>query len=180
MTITKSRLTEAEFMRLPDDGYKYELVDGEAKIVPTSFKHDVIIGNVHLALAPFARGRGYMTIGQAGFRMISSNIRCPDMSFYRRERFPDGRLPDGFGDAAPDLCIEVISPSEERADMDRKVREYFASGAQYVWHMFPETESIRVYTSPTDFITRNADEEIDLPDLLPGFRSRVSDLFTIE
>ena len=180
MTAVKSRLTEQEFMRLPDDGYKYELVDGEAKIAPTSIIHDIIVGNVYAALRLIARRRGYMTLGQAGFRMTSANIRCPDMSFTRRERFPNGLPPEGFGDSAPDLCVEIISPSEERADMERKLREYFASGAQIVWHMFPETQTIRAYTSPTQFETYTVEDEISLPNLLPGFHIAVAELFVIE
>lgn len=180
MTATKSRLSEQEFMRLPDDGCKYELVDGEAKAVPVGVIHDIIAVNICAALRPHARGRGYMTVGQAGFRMASKNIRCPDVSFTRRERFPDGLPPEGFGDAAPDLCVEVISPSEERADIERKLREYFASGAQIVWHIFPETQVIRAYTSPIQFQTYTAEDEIDLPDLLPGFRVSVAEVFVLE
>jgi Uma2 family endonuclease len=119
-------------------------------------------------------------MGQAGFRMASHNIRCPDVAFYAKSRLPNGRPADGFGDAAPDLCIEIISPSEERAEMERKVREYFASGARFVWHVFPETQTIRVFTSPEDSTDLGPTDEVDAGDLLPGFRAGVADLFVIE
>ncbi len=180
VTIARTRMTEAEFLRLPDNGRKYELVDGEAKEVPTGVRHDVIGAHLIVLLAPHARGRGYVASSQAGFRMASRNIRCPDVSFTRKERFPDGLPPDGFGDGAPDLCIEIISPSEERADMERKVYEYFDTGAQQVWHLFPETETARVFTSPATFTDYIATDELDGGTLLPGFRCRVSELFALE
>ncbi len=61
--------------------------------------------------------------------------------------------------------------------MASKVGEYFASGARMVWHMFPETQTLKVFRSPSNVTTYQADDEIDLNDLLPGFRSRVADLF---
>ena len=181
MTIAaKPRMTEDEFMRLPDDGRKYELVDGEPKEVPTGVQQDIIAGNLYAALRPVARGRGFLTIGQAGFRMASRNIRSPDVSFTRKERFPGGVPPEGFGDAAPDLCVEVISPSEEPAEIARKVREYFASGAEQVWHLFPENRTAKVFTAPTADVTLGPEDELDGGDLLPGFHSRVAELFELE
>jgi Uma2 family endonuclease len=129
---------------------------------------------------PFARGRGLLTGSQAGFRMADGNIRCPDLGFTRKERLPDGKAPKGFADFAPDLCVEIISPSEEREEMSRKVREYFAAGARQVWHLFPESQTVRVYTSPTEFTTFGPQDEIDGGDLLPGFRCCIADLFALE
>src|SRR5262249_46073950 len=131
-------------------------------------------------LRPAARGRGYVAGSQAGFRMTDGNIRCPDVSFTLKRRIPDEAALKGFGDFAPDLCIEIISPSEESADIERKLREYFASGAQRVWHMFPETQTIKVFTSPTEFTLYGPNDEIDGGELLPDFRCRVADLFALE
>jgi len=86
-------------------------------------------------------------------------------------------VPDGFVEFAPDLAAEIISPSEEPADMARKVGEYFVSGAQQVWHMFPETRTLIVFRSPSNATIYQPDDEIDMNDLLPGFHSRVADLF---
>ena len=180
MAVLTQRMTEAEFMRMPDDGYRYELVDGEPKRMSTNWKHDLVGGNIYDAIRPYTKKRGYMSMGQAGFRMVSSNVRNPDVSFTLKERVANQEIFDGFGPFSPDLCIEVISPSEEAADMARKVREYFASGAQIVWQMFSETETIKVYTSPDDFTLYTAQMEIDCPSLLPGFRIQVAELFAPE
>jgi Uma2 family endonuclease len=174
-------LTDEELMRLPDDGRKYEVVDGVLKPVPTNLRHDAIVALLCFLLFPFARGRGVLCGSQAGFRMSpGGNLRSPDVSFTRKERLPDGRVPDGFGDVAPDLCVEVISPSEERADMERKLREYFAAGAEQVWHLFPDTQQVTVFFSPSETATFGSDDEVNGGDLLPGFRSRVRNLFAVE
>lgn len=179
MAVARPRMTEEEFLRLPDDGRKYELVDGEIREVPATFEYDAIGGNIIALLMPAARGRGVLASSQAGFRMTNGNIRCPDVSFTQKSRLPDGKPNKGFGDAAPDLCIEIISPSEDRKDIQRKIREYFDAGAELVWHLFPETREAIVYTSPTQSKTLAPEDEIDAGDLLPGFRCTVGDLFDV-
>jgi Uma2 family endonuclease len=180
MVLTRTRLTEEQFMRLPEDGRKYELVDGEATEVPANFEHGMIGAIIISLLMPSAKHRGAMTTGQAGFRMHNGNIRCPDVSFTRKERLPGGKAPRSFGDAAPDLCIEIISPSEEKADMLRKIDEYFNAGAEQVWHVFPESEQVIIFSSPSEAKTYDSADELDGGNLLPGFRCCVSDLFAME
>lgn len=94
-------VTEEELLHLPKDGRKYELVDGRLKEVPTGWQHDEISLNLAALMLPYARGRGSMSSGQAGFRMADGNLRAPDVSFTRRERIPGGKTPVGFGGVAP-------------------------------------------------------------------------------
>ena len=123
-------ITEEELMRLPDDGFLYELVDGRLDGQPCkSFFVGIITANIVGLLGLFARGNGIMTLGKAGFRMANRNIRVPSVSYTRKERFLGGHAPDAFGDLAPDLCVEIISPSDRPGQMSRKVQEYFDGGA---------------------------------------------------
>jgi Uma2 family endonuclease len=176
----KRKITEEEFVRLPDDGRKYELVDGEAKEVPTGFEHDAIGAIIVAMLMPHAKGQGFVTIAQAGFRMADGNIRCPDVSYTRKERLPEGKPPKGFADLAPDLAIEIISPNEDSADVFRKLGEYFASGSQQVWVLEPETQKLTVYRSLMDARTLGPEDELSAGDLLPTFQVQVAELFAIE
>lgn len=180
MAVVARKLTEEEFLRLPDDGRKWELVDGEAKEVPAGFEHDVIALHVGVMLAPYAKGKGFVAGSQAGFRMASGNIRSPDVSFSRKGRFPDGKPPKGFANFAPDLAIEVIFPGEDVLDLPRKVAEYFASGASAVWLLDPEAPRLTVYQSPTEATDYGPEDEIDGGEVLPGFHCRVKDLFAVE
>lgn len=172
--------TEAEFIALTPDGYKHELVDGEVTTMPTSFIHDILAANFIAMLKRFAKGLGFVAASQAGFRMVSGNIRCPDASFTCKDRYPDGRPCEGFGDASPDICIEVISPSENQADMLRKIGEYFESGARQVWLVIPETERVILFTSPIDMRTLTGDDELTAGDILPDFKCVVKELFELD
>jgi len=180
ISTAKRKLTEEEFLRLPDDGRKYELVDGKAREVPTGFEHDAIGAIIVAMLMPHAKGHGFVTIAQAGFRMADGNIRCPDVSFTRKERLPEGKPPKGFADLAPDLAVEIISPNEDAADVFRKLGEYFASGSQFVWILQPETCQVTVYRSLMDAHTLGPEDTLSAGDLLPGFKVQVSELFAIE
>ena len=131
-------------------------------------------------LAPHTRGKGIMTCGKAEFRMVNGNIRVPTLSFTRKEWFPGGHAPETFGDLAPDLCVEIISPAERPGQISRKVQEYFDGGAVQDWHVFPERQEVVVFTSPTDAQTLGADGILDAGGLLPGFSCRVADLFKTE
>lgn len=177
--LTHRQITENEFLRLPDDGRKYELVNGDVKDVPSGFEHDAIGANVSALLMPFTRGKGVLAGSQAGFRMANGNLRSPDVSYTRKERLTNGKPEKGFRNGAPDLCIEVISPSEDPAEMQQKVREYFDSGAEQVWHLYPEERRLRQFLSPIDSHLLEPEAELDASTLIPGFRIRVADLFDL-
>lgn len=81
---------------------------------------------------------------------------------------------------APDLAIEIISPSEQLDEMARKVAAYFGAGAAQVWHLFPDTKHVTVYYSPFDIAKLRPEETLNAGDLLPGFSCRVEKLFDLE
>lgn len=179
-------MTEDELLRLPKDGpgnpaaAKYELVNGRLTEVPTLAIHDQIAFRLLMQIGPFMIGKGGVSLGQSGFRMANGNVRSPDLSFTRESRLPGGKVPSAFGSAAPDLCVEIISPSERPADIAGKLRDYFDSGASLVWHVFPETQSVTVWTSPAEAQSLSGADTLDAGDLLPGFSCRVCDIFTQE
>jgi Uma2 family endonuclease len=179
MVETRPRLTEEDFMALPDDGRKYELVDGEAQEVPTGVLHEAIGYWLMRLLGPVADAYGIVAGSSAGFRMANGNIRAPDVSFTRWERLPGGRPPQRFGEGAPDLCVEIISPSETYRDVRRKVEEYLASGASQVWLLEPLDETLTIHHANGDVRLYRAGDEVNSGDLLPGFSCLVSDVFDI-
>ncbi|MFA0752097.1 MAG: hypothetical protein SLRJCFUN_002500 [Candidatus Fervidibacter sp.] len=176
---TKPRLTEEEFLRLPDDGRKYELVDGEAKEVPAGILHDAIVARIIMVLGHFVHSIGVLCASSAGFRMANGNIRSPDVSLVLWERLPERKLPIGFLDGAPDLAVEVLSPNEDWAELGRKLGEYFASGAKEVWLVDPEAKTVTVYKSLTQVQVFRAEDELTGGDLLPDFRCQVAVLLAV-
>jgi Uma2 family endonuclease len=130
-------------------------------------------------LTPYVWRVGRIYGSSAGYRLPNGDVRVPDVSFIRRERLPDGVSPRTFFDGAPDLAIEIISPSEDRADAAAKVAEYLEAGAREVWQVFPDSERVVVFRSLDDVRTFAGDDELDGGDLLPGFRCAVSRFFTL-
>ena len=173
----KRRWTEADLLRLPDDGRKYELVNGRLVEVPTGGRHGRIaagmVGRFYALHPPGAS----LFDSSTGFRMAQGNIRSPDVSVMCTDRLPDGKAPEGFVDGAPDLAIEVVSPDERMSDLLTKMAEYFESGAQEVWLLFPERKQAHRYRADLTVEVLNEDDTLYGASLLPEFAARVGDLF---
>ncbi|HEX4498084.1 MAG TPA: Uma2 family endonuclease, partial [Thermoanaerobaculia bacterium] len=89
-----------------------------------------------------------------------------------------GRPPKKFWPLAPDLAVEVVSPSERAEPVQERVRDWFAAGARAVWMLFPATASVHAYRSPSDVrILQRGDLLAGDGDLLPGFSCPIADLF---
>jgi Uma2 family endonuclease len=173
----KRRWTEADLLCLPDDGRKYELVKGRLVEVPTGGRHGKITAEV-LGRLYIARSLEVSLFDSGtGFRTVRGNIRSPDVSVMRTERLPDGRAPIGFIDGAPDLAVEIVSPSETMSELLTKMAEYFESGAQEVWLLFPERKQVHRYRAELVVEVLNENDTLEGAPLLPGFSVRVGDLF---
>lgn len=172
----KRKWTEADLLDLPDDGRKYELVRGRLKEVPTGGRHgwlcSLLSARIHLLHLDWS----YTFDSSTGFRMRGGNIRSPDVSVMRKDRLPEGKPPAGFIEGAPDLAIEIVSPSEDQKDLLEKVGEYFEAGAQEVWLLFPERKQAYRYRAPLEVEVLQAHDTLMGGDLLPGFAVRVEEL----
>jgi Uma2 family endonuclease len=112
-----------------------------------------------------------MVLGAAGMiRTEEVQVRMPDVAFYAWDHFPGRLLPPGaILDLRPDLAVEVLSPKNTRAEMDRKRREYFGGGTKLVWQVYPKTAKVRVYTSIDQYTELSEDDTLDGGTVLPGF-----------
>lgn len=171
-------ITDEELMRLPKDGNKYELVDGEIRVSPAGARHGQVCLRLGARLLAFVteRSLGAVFESSTGFRMPNGNLRAPDASFVAAERLPGGQVPKGFFEIPPDLAAEVLSPSDSpRAVLDR-VGEYLESGVRLVWVIDPENRRAVVYRSPTETRHVDAGGVLDGEDMLPGFRYTLAEL----
>ena len=175
--------TEAEIEALPGDGYLHEVVNGELVMSPkNNFLHENIFSRLYLALAEYNRQHrlGVVRGSSAGFWMRNRNCRAPDISFIPKARLeqldfrPNARR---FFPGAPDLAVEILSPSNTRAEIDERLKDFFASGTQIAWVIDPEQESVEVCHSPTDRKLLGPGAALEGEQLLPGFRFLVADLF---
>lgn len=180
--IERSPHTVADFMALPQDGRRYELVDGELVDMGNSgAKH----GNVAIALSAAlfdivrAQRLGALFDSSTAFIMKSGNLRSPDISFVDKQRLRGlDELPDGFLEGAPELAIEILSPNNTVEEMHAKLVEYFENGSQLVWVIHPNERYALVYRTANEpeRLLKSTDG-LDGEDVIPGFSLPVAELF---
>jgi Uma2 family endonuclease len=111
-------------------------------------------------------------------RTFPDQVRIPDVSFISWDKLPSEEVPDeGIGSVVPNLAVEVLSPSNTKAEMDRKLRDYFLAGVELVWVIEPKTQTAKSYTSPEDFLQISKSGSLDGGTVLPGFRLPLKQLF---
>jgi len=110
-------------------------------------------------------------------RIFPDQVRIPDVSFVRWEQFPGGKLTSEPAPAiAPDLAVEILSKGNTPAEMDRKLRDYFAAGVRLVWYIDPATRSARAYTAADQHTEIDEQGALSGGDLLPGFELPLAEL----
>jgi Uma2 family endonuclease len=111
-------------------------------------------------------------------RLFPGRVRIPDVSFISWDALPKGKLPKAaIAPFGPDLAVEVLSKSNTKGEIRRKIKEYFLSGTKRVWVIQPRTQTAEVYSSPGKKKLLSASDALDGEDLLPGFQVRLKDLF---
>jgi Uma2 family endonuclease len=169
--------TDEDVMALPHIG-KTELVHGKVIMSPAGFEHGNLGTRLGAALLEHADGHGLGAVvdSSTGFRLPGGDVRSPDVAFVAAERLA-GRRVTGFFPGAPDLAVEIISPSDLPSEMADKIHQYFAAGTQLVWVVDPLRQTVTVHgTSGAPHVLTSGDA-IDGGDVLPGFRYPVSKLF---
>ncbi len=104
-------------------------------------------------------------------------VRGPDVSFYSKERLPLDKEVIGWHDQAPDLCVEVVSPSNSLKQLKAKAKEYLFAGVRIVWIIDPEDRTVTIITEPLESRTLEAEAMLDGGNVLRGFSCKVADLF---
>ena len=172
--------TEEALMALPRDGRKYELLEGELVVSPTGVQHGYISSRLLAALLEFALKHrlGLVVDSSTGFRLKTGDCLSPDASFVRRERL-EKELTQKFFPGAPDLAVEVLSPGESLAAIDKKLAAYFADETRLAWVINPKDQTVRVHHSPRRCKMLRAGDCLDGEDLLPGFTFPVAALFQL-
>ncbi len=176
VAMTRPRVTDQDLLRLPKDGRKYELVDGEIRVSPAGARHGEISLRLGAALLAFVRERrlGRVFDSSTGYRLPGGNVRSPDASFVSSKRLP--RVPEGFAELAPDLAVEVLSPEDSPREVLDKLGEYLAAGVPLVWVIDPRTSRAVSYRSLTDVREIGPDGTLDGEEVLPGFHCSLSEL----
>ena len=182
MSTATQLLTVEDLLRMPDDGYRYELVKGELLRMPPA-------GNIHgkrtmrlgwrLAQQVEANDLGIVFAAETGFRLASDpdTVRAPDVAFVIKTRVEEVGEFEGFWPGAPDLAVEVISPGDSYTEVEEKVEEYLQAGARAVWVVDPRRRTITVYRSLADITILTENDTLEGGDLIPGFSCGVAEVF---
>jgi Uma2 family endonuclease len=174
-------LTAEEFMLLPEppNGARQELVRGRVVIMPLpQGRHGIICSRTDRRVGTFVETHelGITTSNDAGV-ILGRNpdtVRGPDIAFYSKERLPV--IPEGYFTIAPDLAIEVLSPSDVFSKVLNKVSAYLKAGVRMVWVIDPEDRTITVFRAPDRVRTLDENDTLSGEDVLPGFTCAVADL----
>jgi Uma2 family endonuclease len=174
--------TDAEFMALNRDGHRYEIVNGELIDMGNSgAKHGYVCSVLMILLGGYVHIQklGAMFDSSTAFKMKSGNKRSPDVSFMAKERLQGlDELPDGFLEGAPDLAVEILSPSNTVEEIHNKLVEYFDNGSRLVWVINPKEKYVLVYRSSEepDRLLKSIDS-LDGEEIVPGFSLAIAELF---
>lgn len=146
MSILTRPLTFADLCQMPNDGNRYEIIDGGLLVSPApSQKHQRLSGRLHLVVGPHVetRGLGEVYYAPVDVRLGPNDIVQPDLLFIRRDRLDIYR--DNPVEGPPDLVIEILSPANRSVDLVHKAALYARAGVRGYWIADPEEPSVRIF-----------------------------------
>ena len=180
---TVTRIATAdELLHMPDDGYRYDLIEGELRrMSPPGSVHGYVAMELSLRLGEHVRCNelGNVFAAETGFRIgrDPDTVLAPDVSFVRKERLAVTGIPDEFYPEAPALVVEVVSPGDTAEEVDDKMRRWLAAGVEMGWVVYPRGRTVTVYRGLDDIRVLTEDDTLDGGAVVPGFRCRVGELF---
>ena len=172
--------TEEALMALPKDGFKRELLNGEIVMSPAGSEHGIIAVAICAELRAHVRRRklGAVFDSSTGFRLTRDDVLSPDAAFVTYPRLSVlARNPRGFFPGAPDLVVEVLSPTDSLTSISEKMASYFAHGTRLAWVINPVERNAHVYRSSEAGRLLRVADALDGEDVLPGFRLPLAELF---
>ncbi len=178
------KLTYEDYLYFPEDGKRHEIIDGDHYTTATpSLKHQSVVGSLAVELLKLTRLRrlGQVWIGPVGVVLSDYDVVQPDLLFLSRDRMDlaaDGESIKG----APDLVVEVFSPSTRRTDAITKRNLYQKYGVQEYWLVDPELEVIQVFRLREGTYRREAELSAEQGDILtsplfPGLEIALTEVF---
>lgn len=172
----------------PDDGWQYELVEGVLVRMPFSgYEASNVAARLLARLVVFVEDQelGAVTGADGGYRPDPAHPNetelAPDVAFVRADRIPPRASPE-YKRAlrlAPDLVVEVVSPSQSRDDLAVKARLFLSFGTRLVWVVLPKQRQVDIFR-PGDQVpstTLGIEDTLEGEDVVPGFRYPLTSLF---
>jgi Uma2 family endonuclease len=182
MATTEKLLTAEEFEQLPDDGKRYELINGELReMAPTVHWHgevEINLGtllNVHVR----AHGLGRVSCGEVLY-IVQRNpdrVRAADIAFLRQDRVPPLEARQHIMEVIPDLVVEILSKSDTIAEVSDKIDDWLNAGVQMLWIVDPFRRTVTIYQPGLDPVLLGERATLQADPIVPGFRCSVAEIF---
>ncbi len=175
-------VTADELLRVPEDGFRRELVAGEVIVMaPAGEEHGTVAAEILVRLGQYVRSKGLGRVytAETGFRIASDpdTVLAPDAAFVRRERIEQTGVGQGYRLGAPDMVVEVVSPNDSFGAVEAKVAQWLAAGCRMVAVVNPRRRAVTVYRSRSNIVILAEDDEMDGGDVIPGWRLHIRELF---
>lgn len=182
MAVVHQLVTADELLRMPDDGFRYELVQGVLhQMSPAGFHHGRLIMNLATPLDQHVRAQklGVVCAAETGFLLATNpdTVRAADVAFIRQERLNPVAEPEGYWPGAPDMAVEVVSPNDLYTEVDEKVTDWLDAGTRLVVVVNPRKRTVTVYRSHTQIVVLREQETLDGHDVIPGWSLLVASIF---
>ena len=182
MTTHTKPMTAEELFAMPNDGYRYELVRGELrKMAPASFFHGTSVMRIGAPLAIYVieNGLGEVCAAETGFRIGSNpdHVLAPDVAFVSRERLEDIGEIGSFFPGAPDLAVEVTSPSDRLTRVAEKVHDWLEAGTRMVILVNSRRREVTVHLPDEEPTTLSEEDTLDGGDVVPGWTMPIREIF---
>lgn len=176
-------IKDLERLQAEHSDYQMELVNGEIIVMsPSGYESEEVAFRVGAKLFPYVEERrlGRVTGSNAGFVLpnATEDVRAPDVSFVLAERLR--RSPQSFAELAPDLMVEVKSPTDSVVKLEAKIQSFLSLGTRVGILINPENRTVRLYRAGAEagqFVTLSDGEVLSVPELLPGWEVAVSELW---
>ena len=175
------QLLAADIWDTPDDENRYEIIDGELYVTPPpSLAHQHAVSELLVLLRGFAKenGLGEVYVAPLGVILDPTTGVQPDIVFISPRRA--GIMSERGLEGAPDLAVEVLSPSTASRDRGIKMRRYAASGIDHYWIIDPRNRTLEAYRLESNgyaSVANLAHDDVFQPELFPGIAIRLADLW---
>lgn len=180
MAISTRRLTIEEFDRiviLPENSEKkLEYIGGEIVEVVSNNYASEIAARVLIKIGIYLESNpiGRLTGADGGYQ-VSGDRYIPDVAFISKAKQPQPSH-EAYNSNAPDLAVEVVSPTDAQRNITDKVVNYLKAGT-VVWIVYPEDKEVKVYEPNQPIKTLTVDNTLDGGSVLPGFKLVLKDIF---
>jgi Uma2 family endonuclease len=175
-------MTVDEFLVADVPDGKVELVRGELRVTPPpGAPHGTAGTNLVVLLSNHvnANNLGHVFGDSFGYVLtqLPHTVRVPDLSFVRADRLPAEGIGPGLLRFAPDLAVEVLSPSESALELEEKLADYTMAGTPLIWVVDPVRRTVRIMNSARPVRWLQEADTLDADDIIPGFTCAVSAIF---